>query len=97
MTGELGVDIFTEPFPSLEEPNFLAERATAQILASPSVLSSFLASVMVELRLCGGSSVLATACLALAPVLHLSGLGEASYQTSLPLLAPHSHIRPGTA
>ena len=39
----LGVDISTEPFPSLEEPNFLAEKATAQILACPPVLSSFLA------------------------------------------------------
>ena len=39
----LGVDISTEPFPSLEEPNFWAEKAMAQILACPSVLSSFLA------------------------------------------------------
>jgi hypothetical protein len=39
----LGVDISTEPFPSLEEPNFLAEKATAQIFTCPSVLSFFLA------------------------------------------------------
>ena len=85
----LGVDISTEPFPSLEEPNFLAEKATAQVFASPSILSSFLASARVELRLCGGSTALASASLALAPVLLLSGQGEASYQTSLPFLAPH--------
>ena len=84
----LGVDISTEPF--LEEQNFLTEKATAQILACPSVLSSFLASARVEVRLCAGSTVLASACLALAPVLHLAPQGEASYLTSLPLLAPHS-------
>ena len=82
------MDISTEPF--LEEQNFLTEKATAQILACPSVLSSFLASARVEVRLCAGSTVLASACLVLAPVLHLAPQGEASYLTSLPLLAPHS-------
>jgi len=81
----LGVDVSTEPFQSLAQPSFPPETATARLRASSSTLDSFLSSSQLSVHLCHGSSILATATLAMSALTPNSG-GEAIFEGVLPLV-----------